>query len=99
MNTLALLPLAAAAAAALATPLPDPRSPAPACADTIRQVRESAGLPALDKGNARPGQALLIAAVDKRIDHCRVLVMARDSRDIRPEPAPADGRALLIPAR
>ena len=103
MNALALVPLAAAALVGAAASRSTPPAPAPAdlaaCRDTIRQVRESAGLPALDKGNAHPGQALLIAAVDKRIDNCRVLVMARDSRDIRPEPAPADGRALLMPAR
>ena len=99
MNALVFAPLAAAAVVA-AAPAPAPSLPAnhPGCAEAIRQVRESNGLPALDKQAARPGEGMLIAAVDKRIDKCRVLVMARDTRDIRPEPAPADGRAGLSPA-
>jgi hypothetical protein len=99
MNALALVPLAAAALAATASVPSSPQPDSAACRTAIREVRESAGLPALDRGNAHPGQALLIAAVDKRIDRCRVLVMAHDTRDIRPEPAPSDNRALLIPAR
>ena len=102
MNALVFLPVVAAAALTPAPalgPAPTLRPDAPGCADAIRQVREANGLPALDKQAARPGQGLMIAAVDKRIDQCRVLVMADDPRDIRPEPAPADGRAGLIPAR
>jgi hypothetical protein len=101
MNALYLLPVAIAALAGAASP---PRlSPEPpvsaACQNAIRQVRESAGLPHLEPGVARPGEGLLIAAVDKRIDGCRVLTMARDNRDIRPEPAPDLGPARLIPGR
>jgi hypothetical protein len=101
MNALTLLAVAglAVAAAPADAPAPTLRPNAAGCADAIRQVRESNGLPALDKQVAHPGEGLFIAAVDKRIDDCRVLVMARDKRDIRPEPAPADGRAGLIPAR
>jgi len=91
--------LAAAAASAIpATPAPTPATRA-ACREAIMQVRAQAGLPALDRGNAQPGEGLLIAAVDKRIDNCRVLVMARDTRDIRPEPEFTQRRAELLPAR
>ena len=100
MSALVFVPLVAAAVVAAApAPVPTLPSNAPGCAEAIRQVREGNGLPALDKQAARRGEGLLIAAVDKRIDSCRVLVMARDTRDIRPEPAPADGKAGLIPAR
>ena len=96
---LAIPLLAAAAASAIpATPAHSPERRA-ACRETITPVREQAGLPKLERGAARPGEGLLIAAVDKRIDDCRVLVMARDTRDIRPEPEPSDGRARLLPAR
>ena len=90
--------LLAAAAALTAAPAESPQTRA-ACRDTITQVRDAAGQPGLDRDNAVPGAPLLIAAVDKRIDNCRVLVMARDSRDIRPEPEPSDNRAKLRPAR
>lgn len=92
-ETPAAAPAPRASGVELARPNPD------SCQSAIRQVREGNGLPALDRGPARPGQGMMIAAVDKRIDDCRVLVMARDHRDIRPEPAPADGKAGLIPAR
>ena len=96
---LAIPLLAAAALTAIpSTPTPSPERRA-ACRDTITQVREQSGLPKLDRGAARPGEGLLIAAVDKRIDDCRVLVMASDTRDIRPEPEPNDGKARWLPAR
>jgi len=94
------IPLAAAALAAVATPA---AASAPQqsqrCCDTITLVRDAAGQPRLDKGNATRDEPLLIAAVDKRIDNCRVLVMARDSRDIRPEPEVSIDQARLRPAR
>jgi len=96
---LALPLLAAAAASAIpATPQPSPEARA-ACRNAIHEVREAAGLPQLDRGVAREGEGLLIAAVDKRIGDCRVLVMARDTRDIRPEPELSETRARLRPAR
>ena len=95
------IPLLAAAAAASAIPAKPAHSPErrAACRDTITQVREQSGLPKLERGVSRPGKGLLIAAVDKRIDDCRVLVMARDTRDIRPEPEPGDRKARWLPAR
>jgi hypothetical protein len=96
---LAIPLLAAAALSAIpSTPAPSPERRA-ACRDTITKVREQSGLPKLERGVARPGEGMLIAAVDKRIDDCRVLVMASDTRDIRPEPEPSDGKARWLPAR
>jgi hypothetical protein len=96
---LAIPLLAAAAASAIpATPAHSSERRA-ACRDTITQVREQSGLPKLERGVSRPGKGLLIAAVDKRIDDCRVLVMARDTRDIRREPEPGDRKARWLPAR
>lgn len=69
------------------------------CRDTIRHVREANGQPALRKDAAEPGEPLLIAAVDQRIDECSVMVMRRDTSDVRPLPVPAEGPAKLIPAR
>ena len=93
------IPLLAAAAASAIPATPHSPEHAAACRDTITRVREQAGLPKLERGAARPGEGLLIAAVDKRIDDCRVLVMVRDTRDIRPEPEPSGERAKLLPAR
>ena len=67
------------------------------CRDRIQQVRDDRGLPRLDRDNARPDEGLLIAAVDKRIDGCSVLVMRNDTSDIRP--LPEQGEARMMPAR
>ncbi|WP_435417622.1 hypothetical protein WAB17_12230 [Parerythrobacter aurantius] len=67
------------------------------CADTIREARDSAGLPALDRRTAAPDKPELIWAVDHRRDGCGVLVMRGDPQDIRPIPEPADD-ATIIPA-
>lgn len=69
------------------------------CRDTIRHVREANGQPALLKDTAPPGEPLLIAAVDQRIEGCSVMVMRHDTSDVRPLPAPSEGPARLIPAR
>ncbi|WP_305096063.1 hypothetical protein [Croceibacterium aestuarii] len=58
------------------------------CRDKVYRVREERGLPALDKKGADPAEPLFIAAVDKRIDGCAVLVMRNDTSDIRPLPEP-----------
>lgn len=89
-----ILPWIAAAAALTLPSATAPDTPS-ACRAKISQVREAGGLAKLDDSPAAPEEALLIKAVDRRVDGCRVLTMARDTRDIRPEPAPADGRALL----
>ena len=70
--------------------------PAGVCRDRIEQVRRETGQPTLDRGGS-PQEPLLIAAVDKRIDGCSVMVMRNDTSDLRPLPAPAEHR--LRPAK
>lgn len=99
-----LLPLLAAAGTALAAPAPllelsDVGSDRAACADSINQVRAAAGQPRLDRSPATPGQGILIAAVDKRIDGCAVMQMHRRIDDLRPLPQPSMGPARFRPAR
>lgn len=77
----------------------DAKPSAASCRDKIEHVREENGQPALRRETAEPGEPLLIAAVDHRIDGCGVLVMRHDSRDVRPLPDPSEGPARLIPAR
>ena len=66
------------------------------CRDRIQTVRRELGKPALE-GDASRGDPLLIAAVDKRIGQCSVMVMRNDTSDLRPLPAPGEHR--LLPAR
>jgi hypothetical protein len=66
------------------------------CRDRIQEVRRELGQPTLDR-DATPQDPLLIAAVDKRVGGCSVMVMRNDTSDIRPLPAPAEHR--LMPAR
>ena len=74
------------------------------CRERIAMVRDDRGLPPLpeldpDRDRDRTGpEPLLIAAVDRQIDGCPVLVMYRDHDDIREVPQPDDRRAGLIPA-
>ncbi|MGN6497065.1 MAG: hypothetical protein ACTHK5_06965 [Tsuneonella sp.] len=69
------------------------------CRERIQQVREERGLPRLDRRIAGPDRPLLMAAVDKRIDGCSVIVMRHDTRDVRPLPLAADAAPGLMPAR
>jgi hypothetical protein len=64
------------------------------CRDRIHEVRQERGLPKLQRDTASPDEALLIAAVDKRIDGCSVMVMLNDLSDVRPLPAPPEGPLL-----
>ena len=66
------------------------------CRDRIHEVRRELGKPALER-EAPATEPLLIAAVDKRIGPCSVMVMRNDTSDFRPLPAPAEHR--LMPAR
>ena len=59
-----------------------------ACRDRIELVRQERGLPMLQRDTAKPDETLFIAAVDKRIDGCSVLVMRNNLADVRPLPAP-----------
>ena len=70
------------------------------CRDRIIEVREERGLPTLRRETATPDEPLFIAAVDKRIDGCSVLVMRNNTSDIRPLPViENNGRLERIPAR
>lgn len=92
-------------AAAAPSPLPPPpllanhaAAPLPAgrnCHGRIVAARAERGLPPLRRDNAPPGEPMFIAAVDKQIDGCEVLVMRNDIRDIRPLPEFQDGPARL----
>lgn len=98
-----LAPLAIAATAPVQPP-PDLTTPEGAefrknCRDRIETVREERGLPRLERDSASPDEALLIAAVDKRVGGCSVLVMRYDTSDIRPLPEFEEGPAQLRPAR
>ena len=73
-----------------------PPNPDVVCRDRIQQVRRELGKPALEP-EASPADPLFIAAVDKRIDGCSVMVMRNDTTDLRPLPAPGEHRRM--PAR
>jgi hypothetical protein len=64
------------------------------CRDRIQQVRAERGLQRLDQAPQTQAEGLLIAAVDKRIDGCSVMVMRNNSADVRPLPAPAPHRLM-----
>jgi len=66
------------------------------CRDRIHEVRRELGKPALER-DAAPTDPLFIAAVDKRIGGCSVMVMRNDTSDIRALPAPQEHR--MMPAR
>ncbi len=66
------------------------------CRDRIQEVRRELGKPDLDRDTLSQ-DPLLIAAVDKRIGGCSVMVMRDDTSDIRPLPGPAEHR--LMPAK
>lgn len=68
----------------------------PVCRDRIHEVRRELGQPELEQ-DASSGDPLLIAAVDKRVGGCSVLVMRDDTSDIRPLPKPREHR--LMPAK
>ena len=77
----------------------EPVLPSPLdCRDRIYQVREERGLPRLQRDSSNGEEALLIAAVDQRLDGCSVMVMKHDTSDIRPLPRP-EGPPRLIPLR
>lgn len=69
------------------------------CRDRIEQVRAAIGLPRLDRDNATDEKPMLIAAVDKRIGGCSVMVMRNNLSDVRPLPTAPQGPARLRPLR
>jgi hypothetical protein len=93
-----LLATAAAPSPRMAQPqireLTAPQPDRAVCRDRIDLVRDERGLSRLDRASPSDDEALLIAAVDHRIDGCSVMVMRADTSDVRPLPAP-DGPARL----
>ena len=79
-----------------ATPQVLPEGASPVCRERIQEVRRELGKPELQR-DAAPQEPLLIAAVDKRIGGCSVMVMRNDTSDFRPLPGP--GEARMMPAR
>ena len=69
----------------------DPRT---VCRERIQLVRQERGLPKLQRDTAQSDEPLLIAAVEKRIGGCSVLVMRDNLSDVRPLPTP-EGPARL----
>ena len=69
------------------------------CRDRIHQIRARRGLPHLQRETASPAEPLFIAAVDKCLDGCRVLVMHHDTSDIRPIPKLPEGSGGEISAQ
>jgi hypothetical protein len=76
---------------------PDAPSPNKNCQGRIETVREERGLPMLKRDNAPADEPLIIAAVDKRIDGCEVLVLKGNINDVRPLPEFHDGPARIRP--
>ncbi len=69
------------------------------CRDRIRMVREKRGLPERERDTASLDEVYFLAAVDRQIDGCDVIVMRGNPDDIRSLPAMPDGPVELIPAR
>jgi hypothetical protein len=69
------------------------------CRGRIVTTRAELGLPKLPDDGAKASDPLLIAAVDKMIGGCEVLVMRDDTSDIRPLPQFQDGPGKLLPLR
>lgn len=65
------------------------------CADIIREAREDAGLPQMERRAAAAEIAEMIWAVDHRRDGCGVLVMRGQPQDIRPVPQPTEDTGLM----
>jgi hypothetical protein len=78
---------------------PERAEPRENCRDRIVLVREERGLPKLERDTASPDEPLMIAAVDKRIDGCAVMVMHGNTSDVRPLPEFQEGQGQLMPAR
>ena len=78
------------------TPVIGAQGSTPVCRDRIQEVRRDSGKPEVQR-EASPQDPLFIAAVDKRIGGCSVIVMRNDTSDIRPLPEPREHR--LMPAR
>lgn len=69
------------------------------CRGRIETARAELGLPKLPSDDTASGDPMFIAAVDKLIDGCEVLVMRDNLSDIRPLPKFEDGAGRFIPLR
>ena len=107
VSLIALMLATGAAAETLAAPEAVPPEPVPGvttaqadpkavCTDRIHLVRQERGLPKLQRDTATPDEPLLIAAVDKRIDGCSVMVMRGNLADVRPIPEAGPPRVQRI---
>src|SRR4051812_21420971 len=92
---LSLIAFSLATGAAADVPRAGPRDSQRVCRDRIEQVRAASGLPKLDRDNATDEKPLLIAAVDKRIGGCALMVRPNNRSDVRPLPPPAKGPVRL----
>ena len=68
------------------------------CEEEIRQVRAEAGKPEIEREPADKEAPLLIAAVDQKLNGCRMLVMKDDTSDVRPMPVRPEGPLVIEPA-
>ena len=68
------------------------------CQKTIEQVRGEPIEPNLERGPATGDDGMMIAAVDKRIHGCPVVVMHNDKSDLRPAPKVELRQAQIVPA-
>jgi hypothetical protein len=67
------------------------------CRGRIVTARAELGLPKLPNDGAKAGDPLFIAAVDRLVDGCEVLVMRENTSDFRPLPQFQDGPGKMIP--
>jgi hypothetical protein len=67
------------------------------CRGRIETARAERGLPKLQSDDAKAGEPLFIAAVDRLLDGCEVLVLRNDLSDIRPLPEFETGPGKLTP--
>jgi len=92
LTLIALCAATAVAAGAPRTPASDAQR---VCRDRIEQVRQAEGLPKLGRDHAGANDPLLIAAVDKRLGGCSVMVMRNNLADVRPLPEAPGGPLRL----
>jgi len=69
------------------------------CRGRIEGARAERGLSKLERDTANPDPPMFIAAVDKLIGGCEVLVMRDNLSDIRPLPEFREGPGKLTPLK
>lgn len=68
------------------------------CSGRIERIREERDLPKIENETTLPGEPLMLAAVDQRIDGCAVMMMHGNTSDVRPLPEFREGPAQRMPA-